>query len=351
MVYQRSVKSKVKKASGRSKHCSNEEKTVIVSLYDTLLSYRAVAERVGRNESCVRKIMQKFRATGSLERVKGTGRKRITTATDDQKILLDMMRNRGITSQQILEQNPQINCSAKTVRRRITESGEFKSYWKTKKPFISRSNRMKRKDWCRAHQHWTIEQWRRVLWSDESPFVLRFNRKTRVWRRHNERYKTWATTATVKHDEKINVWGCFAAHGVGNLYLVQGHLDKHQYKDILINQMMPSAERLFGMANWHFQQDNDPKHTAKTTKTWFRQNRTPLLPWASQSPDLNPLENLWSWLDWHLRDRKPSTKEELFAVLQEGWGTIPVDLLTQLSDSMPYRIAAVLAADGYATKY
>ena len=52
---------------------------------------------------------------------------------------------------------------------------------------------------------------------------------------------------------------------------------------------MPSAERLFNMENWHFQQDNDPKHTAKTTKTWFRCNNTPLLPWPSQSPDLNPI--------------------------------------------------------------
>ena len=120
------VKSKVKKASGRSKACSNEDKTVIVALYDTLGSYRAVAERVGRNESCIRKIMQKFRATGSLERVKGAGRKRITTATDDHKILMDMLRNRGITAQEILDQNSQIRCSTRTIRNRIKENGEKK---------------------------------------------------------------------------------------------------------------------------------------------------------------------------------------------------------------------------------
>ena len=110
----------------------------------------------------------------------------------------------------------------------------------------------------------------------DSPYVLRFNRKTRVWRRHNERYKVFATKATVKHDVKINVWGCFASHGVGNLYEVEGILNKHQYKEILINQMMPSGRRLFDTDDWYFHQDNDPKHTAKTTKTWFRRNRTPL---------------------------------------------------------------------------
>ena len=66
---------------------------------------------------------------------------------------------------------------------------------------------MKRLEWAKAHQNWTVDQWRNVLWSDESPFVLRYNRKKRVWRLHNERYNPLVTVATVKHDKKINIWG------------------------------------------------------------------------------------------------------------------------------------------------
>ena len=76
--------------------------------------------------------------------------------------------------------------------------------------------------WSKEHLSWTVEQWREVMWSDESPYVLRFGKRTRVWRTFNERYKRWATRATVKHDKKINVWGGFAAHGVGKLYRVIG---------------------------------------------------------------------------------------------------------------------------------
>lgn len=339
------------KASGRAPNCTREEKIVIVAKFDELRCYEAVAEKVGRTTSCVRKIVKKFQATQDYNRMKPSGRPRCTTTTDDHKILLDVLRNRDITSEQLLKTNPQLLCSTKTVRRRITESGEFASYWKTMKPFISDKNRLKRVKWCRAHLHWTPAQWARVLWSDESPFVLRFNRKTRVWRRHNERFKKWATRATVKHDVKIMVWGCFASHGVGNLYRVEGIMNKHQYKEILINQMKPSAQRLFDMDNWHFQQDNDPKHTANTTKTWFTREKTPLMPWPAQSPDLNPIENLWSWLDYNMKDRSPGNAEELFETLQESWNSIPIDLLSKLSDSMPRRCAAVIAANGYATKY
>jgi transposase len=77
----------------------------------------------------------------------------------------------------------------------------------------------------------------------------------------------------------------------------------------------------------------------------------PILEWPSQSPDLNPIENLWSILDANLKNRTPQNEQELFEVLEEGWKELPIDLLERLSDSMPRRIEAVIKAKGFATKY
>ena len=73
--------------------------------------------------------------------------------------------------------------------------------------------------------------------------------------------------------------------------------------------------------------------------------------WPSQSPDLNPIKNLWSILDSNLKDRRPQSKAELFQVLQVGWNRLDVDLLRRLVESMPRRIQAVIDANGYMTKY
>ena len=189
------------------------------------------------------------------------------------------------------------------------------------------------------------------MWTDESPYVLRYDGKVRVWRMHNERYETRCTKATVKHDKKINVWGAFAAHGVGILHRIHGIMVKEMYHDILGNVMLPSADILFGRENYIFQQDNDPKHTANINKAFIVDNQIPTFDWPAQSPDLNPIENLWSILDQKCKDRRPNNEDELFQELQHAWNNLPVDLLTELVDSMPHRCAQVIAAKGGPTKY
>ena len=54
--------------------------------------------------------------------------------------------------------------------------------------------------------NWTIDQWKYVLWSDESPYVMRYSGRTRVWRLLNEQYNVQLLKETVKHDKKIMVW-------------------------------------------------------------------------------------------------------------------------------------------------
>ena len=76
-----------------------------------------------------------------------------------------------------------------------------------------------------------------------------------------------------------------------------------------------------------------------------------LLDWPSQSLHLNPIEILWSHLNFAAKNRRPSTKEELFDILVHTWNEIPQTVLSKLVDSMRSRCEAVIKSKGYPTKY
>jgi hypothetical protein len=73
--------------------------------------------------------------------------------------------------------------------------------------------------------------------------------------------------------------------------------------------------------------------------------------WSSQSPDLNPIENLWSILDRQLCNRKCNSEDELFQALMQAWENLPTDLLDQLVGSIHDRCQAVIDNKGFPTMY
>ena len=148
---------------------------------------------------------------------------------------------------------------------------------------------------------------------------------------------------------------------VGPICRVEGKMNAVMYRGILESTMLPHAVDKMP-AGWIFQQDNDPKHTAtllmgtkpnakKPIPGWFKDNDVKVLPWPAQSPDLNPIEHLWGEVDRRLNGEKFKKEADLMNALVREWSKIPVDRIVKLVDSMPSRCAAVIKANGNATKY
>ena len=115
--------------------------------------------------------------------------------------------------------------------------------------------------------------------------------------------------------------------------------------------MLPAGEEIFGCADFTFQQDLAPAHSARSTMRWLEDHGIEVLPWPANSPDLNPIENLWGLVKRRMSKERPSTQEELKGAIQRAWNSVTPEDCYHLVSSMPRRIQAVIAAKGAATKY
>ena len=114
---------------------------------------------------------------------------------------------------------------------------------------------------------------------------------------------------------------------------------------------MSSVESLELRFDYIFQQDNDPKHTAKSMKKWLSENNVNVLKWPSQSPDLNPIEKLGQFLKIQTRKRAPANINNLKTICQEEWYKIPINYCKKFIENYRKRLVAVEMNKGDSTKY
>ncbi|KAJ7341627.1 hypothetical protein JRQ81_005955 [Phrynocephalus forsythii] len=139
--------------------------------------------------------------------------------------------------------------------------------------------------------------------------------------------------------------------GVGPLCFIKSRINAAVYQEILEHFMIPSADGLYGDADFIFQQHLATAHTAKGTKTGFNDDRITVLDWPANLPDLNPIDFVWGIAKGKLRDMRPNNAAELKAPIEASWTSITPQQCHRLIASMPHHTEAVIDAKGVQTKY
>ena len=325
----------------------------MVTLSEEGYSGRAIARKQKISLCAVQEIIKKARETGSVNDRPRCGRPASTTPRQDRLLSHLSLSDRRATSKILkreLVDATGVDVTTRTVRRRLQKAG-LRGCVAARKPLQTPRHKSRRLAWCRERKDWTPEQWGKVLFSDESIFELIPRRRVFVRRRKGEKYHPDCVVPTVKHGGgKIQVWGCMSASGVGTLKVVNGRLNAAAYVRLICRTLEEDGNRLGG-DNFIFQQDGAPCHTARSTMAWFERKGITVMPWPSQSPDLNPIEHLWELMKKKLDDRPCKNMVELKEAIFQTWVAITAEETGNLVSSMPRRCAAVIASKGGPTKY
>ena len=206
--------------------------------------------------------------------------------------------------------------------------------------------------WCNRLRGWTLRDWRRIWFSDESRSLLqKRDGRIRVYRRRNERFSSSCIHEVDSFGRgSVMMWTALSNDRKTDLVHVPGNLTAVRYRDAIFQ---PHLMHIIDRQRELFQQDNARSHTSRVAMDYLEQNNINMHPWPSKSPDLNPIEHLCDQLDKRMRQRQPppQTLDQLRQMLQQEWRTIPRNNVGNLLESMPRRCRVVLAARGGHTRY
>ncbi|GFT08274.1 transposable element Tcb2 transposase [Trichonephila clavipes] len=279
-----------KRARRHFSQLSEFERGLIIRMKTAGWSTRRVAAQVDRSECAVRNCSEQWTREGTHAWKTGSGATKKTTRREDRRIVRQALVDPTVTRSTI-RADVGVAIVPQTISRHLAEAN-----LKSKRPFralpLTPEHRQLGRQWCQDRSMWNVTDWQKVVFSDESQFVLGTDdNRVRVWRR----------------------------------------------PEPFLNSV-PGAI---------FQQDNARPLTARVSQDFLRHFQT--LPWLAHSPDLSPVEHVCD----QLKRQMPScySVHDLELAVQDLWAHLPQDNISCVINSMPDRVAACITAGGGSTRY
>ena len=333
-------------------HLSEGERWTLVALYNEGHSIRELAHTHKIDRNTVRRWIRTYERTGTVADAQRAGRPSKVTCSVQTAIKRQMANKQRRSSRYMavkMRREGTANISYRTVQRAAHTMG-YTPYHIRNIPNITPECEQRRVAY--AHQYANTD-WRTVLFSDEKKFNLyqhTNNKNDCIWAFSPDNI---SQRKLVKNSPSVVGWGGICYNGKTHLHYIHGRLDSQQYIHILQTTLLPATHRLFVGETYTFQHDSAPYHTSATVQQWLNNNNISYIPpsdWPPNSPDFNPIENLWSIVNTEIQKKKIKSVSSFKTTLSQIWNNIHIDTLHKLIDSIPHRLSICIQRGGKYTQ-
>ncbi|KAG3252027.1 hypothetical protein PI124_g3373 [Phytophthora idaei] len=324
---------------GRGPSLTDAERGRIKGLREAGFSIRAIAKKLRRSRDCVQRALKPHRC-------RRKGGRRSPLSKRHTRLLLRKAPT-GDFSAAKLKEELSCPCSTRTIRRLLARV-DWLNYSKmdNAQP-LTKEHKLARLEWAKRMVG-RPETWERIIFSDEKKFNLDGLRH--CWR--DVRRPAWQTVRRQNGGGSVMVWGSFRAAGRSKLAVLEGRQASEHYIHTVSEYMLPFAHLHYGL-DYIYQQDNASIHRSRLTKEFFEEEGISVLNWPARSPDLNPIENVWSMMARYVytNGRQYDNVASLTAAILESWEAIEQSYLNKLVASRPTRCIEVIEKKGCKTHY
>jgi transposase len=331
-----------------SDNLENRKKVVEMRLSGE--TYATIKKKTGKAKSYVQRWIARFKKNWSVFNLKRKNQPRKIFTTTQKKVLKLVRNNNRYSCRNLSKKLKKdgINISKSKVHQ-ILQKNAFRNVKPKKKPDLTEEHKKNRLNFAKIYKTKNLSFWKRVIFSDESPFEQGGNCQ-KIW---VEKGSQTPICPTKKFPVKIQVWGAIGWKGKSPLFLIEEGkmLNSESYQKILSSTLISNLQNL-SSKNPILVQDGASCHTSKSTINFLKQNKIKTISnWPAQSPDLNVIENLWSIIKRNIDLSKASTSQQIFQIVKKEWEAVPQQQIQNLIQSMERRMQAVIDAKGENTKY
>lgn len=320
---------------------------------------RITAKNTGKSVSYVRRWKQQYRKTGNVNDRPRSGRKiKISAAVRAAAVTL-VAEHQSVPvaaailkEQQLLEADIHVTTVLRAVKK------DMQCNTAEQRPILSQKTMEKRVTYSQQEHDSDT-----VIAADSTFFTLgTVQRRRKYWSMKGQR----VVAGRPNKSQQLHVYGAIAAHGKTVLVFVTGTtghaklyynnrrqltgVGAEEFQEVMKDRLVPDAEHIFaaaGISEYTWLLDNAPAHTARSTKQFFTSKGIQVIQgWPPNSPDLNPIENVWAWMKQRVYSKQYNTLAELKAAVLETWQEVPDSMCSNLMHSLQKRKAICIERNG-----